>query len=191
MIPVPNILSLADFTRFVNENQRRFIQFVTYYLHDETEAEDVVMQTFMAVWQSREQVPTGEELMSYTLTILKNKSINVLRHKMVVDKVNKKLKETAAWDLNLRMETLSAFNPNDIYSKEIISIIEQTLKEMPSRTSSIFLKSRVHGMSYAEIAAEEGMTEKGVAYHVRRVLDALRITLKDYLPVFLLLFVDS
>ena len=149
------------------------------------------MQTFMAVWQSREQVTTGEELMSYTLTILKNKSINVLRHKMVVDKVNKKLKETAAWDLNLRMETLSAFNPNDIYSKEIISIIEQTLKEMPSRTSSIFLKSRVHGMSYAEIAAEEGMTEKGVAYHVRRVLDALRITLKDYLPVFLLLFVDS
>ncbi|MBQ4445475.1 MAG: RNA polymerase sigma-70 factor [Prevotella sp.] len=191
MIPVPNILSMADFTRFVNENQRRFIQFVTYYLHDEVEAEDVVMQTFMAVWQSREQVTTGEELMSYTLTILKNKSINVLRHKMVVDKVNKKLKETAAWDLNLRMETLSAFNPNDIYSKEIISIIEQTLKEMPSRTSSIFLKSRVHGMSYAEIAAEEGMTEKGVAYHVRRVLDALRITLKDYLPVFLLLFVDS
>ena len=191
MIPIPNILSMADFTRFVNENQRRFIQFVTYYLHDEVEAEDVVMQTFMAVWQSREQVTTGEELMSYTLTILKNKSINVLRHKMVVDKVNKKLKETAAWDLNLRMETLSAFNPNDIYSKEIISIIEQTLKEMPSRTSSIFLKSRVHGMSYAEIAAEEGMTEKGVAYHVRRVLDALRITLKDYLPVFLLLFVDS
>ena len=39
-----------------------------------------------------------------------------------------------------------------------------------------------------EIADETNLTIKGVEYHITKALKALRINLKDYLPLFYFLF---
>ena len=48
--------------------------------------------------------------------------------------------------------------------------------------------SRIESMSHKEIAAKLDITTKGVEFHISKALKELRISLKDYLPVFLYLF---
>lgn len=48
--------------------------------------------------------------------------------------------------------------------------------------------SRYENLSVKEIAEELSMSPKSVEYHITRSLKALRIALKEYLPLLYLLF---
>lgn len=48
--------------------------------------------------------------------------------------------------------------------------------------------SRYEQMPVKEIAARMNITPKSVEYHITKALKVLRIALKDYLPLFYLLF---
>lgn len=48
--------------------------------------------------------------------------------------------------------------------------------------------SRFGGHSVKEIAEATGLSVKGVEYHITKALKALRVALKDYLPLFYFLF---
>ena len=78
---------------------------------------------------------------------------------------------------------MEACNPNDIFSKEIQSILTKTLDDLPLQTKRVFMMSRFEQKSGKEIAEELGITVKGVDYHIAKALKALRISLKDYLPL--------
>ncbi len=52
----------------------------------------------------------------------------------------------------------------------------------------IFIMSRFENKSGKEIADILGITVKGVDYHMGKALKALRISLKDYLPILYFLF---
>ncbi len=86
-------------------------------------------------------------------------------------------------ELSIRISTLEACNPNDIFSKEIQSILTKTLDDLPLQTKRVFMMSRFEQKSGKEIAEELGITVKGVDYHIAKALKALRISLKDYLPL--------
>ena len=51
--------------------------------------------------------------------------------------------------------------------------------------------SRYHDMKYEEIAAQMGISVNTVKYHIKNALSRLRIDLKDYLMVLLLLSITS
>ena len=49
--------------------------------------------------------------------------------------------------------------------------------------------AQIRGMDYEEIAEITGLTPKAVEYHITKSLRALRVSLKDYLPILILLLV--
>ena len=99
----------------------------------------------------------------------------------------------AAWqqrELSIRISTLEACNPNDVFSEEIQNILTRTLEELPSQTRKVFMMSRFEQKSGKEIAEELGITVKGVDYHIAKALKVLRVSLKDYLPLAYFLFIQ-
>lgn len=178
-------LNLAQFNDLVTNHRLRFVRFAFTYTQDEDAAEDAVMEAFMSLWEKRTELPSDTNVMSYVLTSVKNKALNYLKHKAVVEQTAETMKSSGAWELQTRISTLTAFEPDNLYSKEIMQIVRETLKELSPTSRRIFLLSRVSGRSYKEIAEEMGMTEKGVEFHIGRVLKALRGTLKEYMGVFL------
>lgn len=78
--------------------------------------------------------------------------------------------------------------PNELFNAEAMEIVNRTLAKLPARTREIFIMSRMKNMSHKEIAAKLDITTKGVEFHISKALKELRISLKDYLPVFLYLF---
>ena len=62
------------FSRFFQENQEKFLAFAYSYLRDKAEAEDVVMESMIALWENRDRWEENSNLHALLLTIIKNKA---------------------------------------------------------------------------------------------------------------------
>ena len=88
-------------------------------------------------------------------------------------------------EIQLRLCSLNECNPSKLYQADIQEIIDDTLKHLGERTETIFRLSRFEGITNREIAAELGISEKTVEYHISKALKELRVSLEDYLPMLL------
>ena len=73
--------------------------------------------------------------------------------------------------------------------QELQFLVKKTLKTLPAQTREIFIRSRYYNQNHKEIANALGVSTKTVEFHITKALKALRISLKDYIPL-LLLFPD-
>jgi RNA polymerase sigma-70 factor (ECF subfamily) len=90
-------------------------------------------------------------------------------------------------DLEIRISSLENSILDNILVSEAESIISKTLSTFSDQTQNIFHLSRIDGLSNAEIASKIGLSEKGVEYHISKVLKTLRISLKDFLFFLILI----
>ena len=157
------------------------------YVHDDMAAEDIVAESLVKYWRLSlsQEAETSETLL---LTILKNKALDYLRHKVIHESAIENIMELNDRELNIRISTLEACDPEEIFSHEIQTIIHNTLQSLPEQTRRIFEMSRFENKTVKEIAEETNITAKGVEYHITKALKVLRINLKDYLPLFYFLF---
>lgn len=179
-----------DFGHIYERNYRRSFLFTKSYVHNDMAAEDIVVESLVKYWKllSEEETEPSDALL---LTILKNKSLDYLRHQALRQTVLDDLADASARELQFRISTLEACDPAEIFSTEIQTIIQRTLHTLPPQTRRIFEMSRFENKPVKEIAEETGLTVKGVEYHITKSLKALRISLKDYLPVFYFLFAEN
>ena len=133
---------------------------------------------------------TVEKPQALLLTILKHKSLDYLKTRTHEQEAFDNMAEWRQRELAIRISTLEACNPDYIFSKEIHSIMDDTLKKLPDQTRKVFIMSRFEGKSGKEIAEMLGITVKGVDYHIAKALKALRISLKDYFPLYFLWFLN-
>ena len=91
-------------------------------------------------------------------------------------------------ELDMRISMLESCDPEEVFTTEIQQIIRTTLANFPEQTQLIFEMSRFDNKSNKEIADELGLSVKSIEYHITKVLKALRISLKDYLPIFYFFF---
>jgi RNA polymerase sigma-70 factor (ECF subfamily) len=154
-------------------------------VHDELVAEDLVSDALIKFWeQIRRNTVNHPEV--FLLTILKNKAMDYLKHEAIKEEVFLELKNIHQEELNMRISMLESCDPEDIFTAEIQQILQETLSRFPEQTRQIFEMSRFENQSNKEIAAALGLTVKSIEYHITKVLKALRVSLKDYLPVFCL-----
>lgn len=179
---------IAQFNSFFAENRQRFIQFAVTYIHDQTAAEDIFMESMMALWEKRHELTMDVNLHAYVLTAIKNKSLNYLRHAYTVKENSMSLDDSLEWELSTQIATLEACDPQALFNREIQDIIDKVLADQSETTARIFMLSRYENKSYKEIAEMMGMTVKGVEFHISKVTKLLRIALKDYLVFFPFLY---
>lgn len=172
-----------DFNSIYEKNYRRSFLFTKSYVHNDMVAEDIVSESLVKYWKllSAGETEPSDALL---LTILKNKSLDYLRHETIHLTAIETLTDWSNRELDIRISTLEACDPDEIFSSEIQAIIDKTLQSLPEQTRRVFELSRFENKTIKEIAEETGLTPKGVEYHITKSLKALRITLKDYLPLF-------
>ena len=156
--------------------------FVKSYVHDDMAAEDIVAESLIKLWERMKQ-EVIDPVHPFLFTILKNRSLDYLKHqvikKEVIDSFTRKLDR----ELEIRTFSLEVSDPKEIFSLEIEQIIHSTLNSLPERTREIFLMSRMGSKSHKEIAEFFQISVKGVDYHISQAVSVLRLKLKDYLPL--------
>jgi len=164
-------------------------RFAKLYVRNDQVAEDIATESMIKLWKLIEK-ETVEKPLPLLLTIMKHKSLDYLKQQ---ESVSAHIENEIEWqqqELAIRISTLEACNPENIFSEEIRTILVKTLQELPPQTRKVFMMSRFEQKSGKEIAEMLGITVKGVDYHIAKALKALRISLKDYLPLFYLLFIQ-
>lgn len=172
-----------DFNEIYKRNYRRSFLFVKSYVHDDMAVEDIVAESLVKYWRavsSGNNKPVNESLL---LTMLRNRALDFLRHQAVHEAAVGEMANLNDRELSIRISTLAACDPEEIFSKEIQAIIHEALRSLPEQTRRVFIMSRFENKTVKEIAEETGLTVKGVEYHITKTLKILRTRLKDYLPL--------
>lgn len=182
---------LKSFNQLFTDYQGRFIRFATLYIRDTAVAEDFTIEALMQYWENRHALNPDSNVPAYILTVIKNKCLNHLQHIQVRTDATEQMKNHAEWELNTRISTLEACDPNELFTAEAREIVNKTLVALPQQTRKVFIMSRYENKPHKEIAEVLGMTTKGVEYHISQALKKLHTNLKDYYPVFVYLFLNN
>lgn len=174
------------FNRLYQDYKPRFTHFAKTYVDDWDTAEDIVIDSLVYYWERRQELKHGANIPGYILTVIKNRCLNHLQRERTRREVESYLAEREDWELNLRIATLEACNPERLFSDEVQAIINKTLDSLPPLTREIFLRSKDENQSHKEIAAALGISIKAVEYHITKTLKVLRTSLHDYFPLLLL-----
>lgn len=177
----------VKFDNIYRQYYKKSLLFVNSYVNDADAAEDIVSDSFINLWGAIKKEDIRNPL-GMLLFILRNESLNYLKHQRVKRAAIESISSKLSRDLDYRIITLEAFEPEDIYSSEITEIVKKTLLSLPEQTRRIFEMSRYEYRSVKEIAEELSISTKTVEYHITRSLKALRLGLEDYLPTLYLLF---
>lgn len=173
------------FNELYREYKARFVFFAKMYVRDEFVAEDIVVDSLLYYWENKENLSHQSNIPAYVLTIVKNKCLNYLRHERTREDIVKQLQDQNVWELQLRIMTLEACEPEFLFSEELRKIATETIDSLPSLSKEIFIRSRYENQSNKEIAEALGLSIKSIEYHITKTLKILRKMLIDYFPLWL------
>ena len=173
---------------YINNFSRLFLFAKEYVLFDE-EAENIVQDIFLMLWEKREALRVDVSLTAYLFTLVKNKCIDFLRHQMVEQMYSENVKHEYNEELNVKLFALESFDHNCSSEEDIETLLRNAIDKLPERCRLIFIKSRIEGKKYKEIAEELNLSVNTVEGQISIALKKLREELKDYLPLLLFLFI--
>jgi RNA polymerase sigma-70 factor (ECF subfamily) len=158
--------------------------FALKYFKNETDAEELVQEVFVKVWENRESLKSELSFKSYLFTIALNQ---IRKH------FNKKATSLRYLE-SLRNEPEFSENQeiNDENYDSALQQINLIIEQMPPRRREIFMKSKLDGKSSKEIAIELNISAGTVDNQVSEALRFIRTQLKSesmVLVLFAILFV--
>jgi len=148
------------------------------FLREQEEAEELVQQAFVILWEKRSSIVIETSLEAYLYRAVRNAAMNKLKHLKVV----KKHQNFAA-----RYADTTQAPVEDLLSLELEQKIANALAALPEQCGLVFRMSRMEGLKYQEIADKLGISIKTVENHMGKALRLMREELADYLPILLLL----
>lgn len=151
--------------------------FAHRYVENWESCEDIVQDTFFKIWKNRKKLEINTSGRNFLLTSVRNSCVDYLRRKEL----------EKSWQQESQ-ERMALFASYELYSTiELEEMLNTALARLPEKIRIVFEKNRFEGMTYNEIASEQDISVKTVEAYMTKALKQLRIELKDYLPLILLL----
>lgn len=184
-------ISAQEFGHIFVSYRDRFIAIAKSYIRDEVAAEDIVAESFTNFWDNRCKIDISAAPEAYILQSVKNRCLNYLRDKATRMRIQQQMQDCAYKMIITEMNILDNDDIGLIFRSDIEAIFKKLMTSMPESTRDIFLASRFESLTYAEIAEKYGVSQRKVKREIQHVLEIMRHSLKDYLPVFIFLAIVS
>ena len=110
------------FNNIYEQYYAKSFRFANLYVRNDLVAEDIATESLVKLWETMKKEPV-EKPLALLLTILKHKSLDYLKKQSSMQEVIEAMAEWQHRELSIRISTLEACNPDDIFSKEIQSIL--------------------------------------------------------------------
>lgn len=137
--------------------------FIYYKTGDVQQAEDIVQETFLKVWEKRDTVCI-DTVRAYLYTIANHIFINNYQQKKVVLKFINKTKDNK-----------SVESPEfEMEMKEFDAKLQRALSELSDKNREVFLMNRIDDFTYNDIAENLGISVKAVEKRMSKALEHLR-----------------
>ena len=147
------------------------------YLKDSAQAEEIVNDVFLKIWEDGDKIRIESSLKSYIYKAVINRSINAL---------NKNKRElTYKTELNFMQD--ESYELRQIEENELMIKLYTAINQLPDQCRRVFEMSRFEELKQQEIADKLGISVKTVKNHITIALKQLSIALIQnlLLPVFI------
>jgi RNA polymerase sigma-70 factor (ECF subfamily) len=135
-------------------------------------AEDIVQTVFVSVWNRRDALPDATTLPAYLRRAVRNRALNHLRDTRSSEQLSRLTDEESS---------IPPRGAVDLEASELAERLAEAMGELAPRTREVFELSRVHELTYREIADTLGISIKTVETLMGRALRALRAALRSEL----------
>lgn len=149
------------------------------YFADKEDAEEVVQDTLVKIWEQREKLSNVQSLRHYLYTSVRNQCVNRLEHLKVV----RKHSECAATEL--KMIELQMDDSFELV-KEIETKVKQAMDTLPEQCGKIFKMKYVDGMKAKDIADATSLSQRTVETHIFNGLKHMRDKLSSVFTTLLI-----
>ncbi len=160
---------LETLKRLFDQYRRALIVEAQVILRDYWEAEDVVQDTFIVLWEKDHltNVPP-EKHKSYIFCAVRNNCLSLQRKLQTAEK------KKAHY-----METAPQYDMGDLGEAwEVRRKIDEAVQGLPEQRRLAFIKAHLHQKSYRQVGDEMGLKMETVRSHVKFALRSLRGMLK-------------
>jgi len=136
------------------------------------EAEDVVQDTLLKVWNRRNEWQTIESIEAYSLTVCRNLALDAMKrmgnHVESIEDTGADSVDRASTPYELMMQ------------KDRISLVRQLINSLPEKQRSCMQLRDIEGKPYKDIAAILGITEEQVKVNIFRARQAIKQKYQEY-----------
>jgi RNA polymerase sigma-70 factor (ECF subfamily) len=140
-------------------------------VRDPAQAEDLVQDLFLTVWQRRSTWEAVQSFRAYLRRAAVNRALNHVRSRR---RDRHTAAESAAKDA-VEPQVLAELDRRDLGVE-----VDRAVDRLPERCRLVFVLSRFEEMSYAEIADAMDISVKTVEHQLGKALRLLREALQDY-----------
>jgi RNA polymerase sigma-70 factor (ECF subfamily) len=141
------------FDELFNEYCSTIFHFAVSILKSKEEAEEVVQNTFLIVWEKRQSIDYRQSFKSFIFTIA---------HNITIDTFRRKIKEKKYRDHVLINASIFYDQEEFHISNDLLRNVERIIEELPDRRREIFKLRKEKGFSYKKIADELDISVKTV-----------------------------
>lgn len=145
----------------------KLFSFVYKMVKIEAEADDIVQEVFVKIWESKHKLEDYQLLNSYIFTIAYNTSVDIIRKRVSNHKYIEHLKK-----LSVRPEVPEQVD--EVEYKDFLNEVDRLIEELPERQKQVYLLHREQGLTYPEIAEKLSISKNTVENHMGKALSSLR-----------------
>ena len=161
------------FDEFFRRFYAQLVQFALSYTKDKASACDIIQDSFVSLWQNRENIDPEKSLKAYTYMIVRNRAINYIRnHSSEIPKPD--------FDIEKSMTPEAELSENED-NRNLRQKFREWIENLPERRQEAFELSRFDGLNHNEIAKVMDVSPKTVNNHIVAALDQLRSDYKSYM----------
>jgi len=159
-------MNRESFSILVQELSRKLFSFAFRILRNQEEAEDVVQEIFIKLWNMREKLNDYRSIDALAATMTRNHCIDLLR--------KQKNEFKGEVDFN-NYSNLTANSPfENMVLKETGMIIEGIIEKMPENIRTVLRLHDIDGKSYEEIASVTGLNVNTLRVNISRARKLIR-----------------
>lgn len=161
-------MNLPEIEQLFKDYYQALHRYAFTILKNEEDASDVVQSVFINIWEKKDSIEISVSPKSYLFRSVYNESLNFIK------KENTRQKhEIGAAPNPMALTEEPAKDEEQNWQQKI----DKVLDLMPEQCRKVFMKSRIEGKKYAEIAAELDISIKTVEAHMSKALKIVRTSI--------------
>lgn len=176
-----------DFEQVYVDYYSKLKRFAKEYVVSEADAENVVHDVFLELWEKKDILECRINLVSYLFTAVKNRCVNCLRRRILEQNAVTHMQEEYLITLRTKFDSLLIFDQQILAEGDLETLLSRAIGSLPEKCREIFIKSKLEGQKQKDIAEELGVTVNTVEKQISIAYKKLREELKNYLPLLFFL----
>ena len=156
--------------------------FAKRYIEDLNVREDIVQEVFFQLWEKRKNISVNTSTRNYLIACVKNICLNQIKREYY--------KEEFQEEFAKRVPLYSDDTDNMYSYQELSEKLRAALDKLPVEYRIAFEMSKLENRDLGEIASVLNVSTRTVERYRDKSIQILKEELKDFLPLFIYLFLD-